>query len=405
MTGKPGDADRAQSDPAIEAGSAAVQGDAERLADPVPEAGCGERVEIADSEVDPAEGPGPARRDARAALEGVRARLGALLERVETEIRHGTLPLVGWGHSRPRIPTLGADESAHDWHVIGDVHGDFVAWHRLLARVRSCPDFRLLFLGDLVDRGPHSLECFASLLETALEFPNRVLWILGNHDEALRIDSSTGRFRSDVEPAEFVDELHAPCRWLQPEQLRRWGQAFIEIARRLPRAVLFADGTLATHGGVPLSDHHPNIRSREALHVESCLRDFTWTRAANKARSLFDAERRRRGSSDFQFGFKDLDQFCAACGTALDVPVKRLVRGHDHVEHGVDRPSGFVNIPVLTLNAFGFHYLDNSLARYKASLPLACLRAGQPIEIEQVSVEDPAYIVVAPTPGADEKER
>jgi hypothetical protein len=344
--------------------------------------------------VDPAEGPGPAVRDARDALAATRSRLGRLLETVEGHVRCGTLPLVGWGLSVPKVPTLSLEESGHVWSVIGDIHGDFVALHRLLARVRADAGFRLLFLGDLIDRGPHSLECVAALLETALECPNQVLWIAGNHDEALRREAASGQFRSSVEPAEFVDELQVVKAWASPEQLQRWGVAFIEIVRRLPRAVCFADGTLATHGGIPLSDHHPHIKSREALHWESCLRDFTWTRAANKPRSLFDAERRRSGSSDFQFGFKDLDQFCAALGSVLGSPVKRLVRGHDHVEAGVDRPSGFVNTPVLTLNGFGFHHLDNSLQRYKAKLPLGRLRQGNPIEIEDVPVEQPAYIIV-----------
>ena len=343
-------------------------------------------------------GPAPADPQVRQALEGVRARLKDLLPRVRAHVDQGTLPLLGWGLSRPRVQTMSLESSDRQWSVIGDIHGDFVAWHRLFERVRADPDFRLLFLGDLVDRGPHSLECLAALLEAVLEHPNRILWIVGNHDEALQFERFTGRFRSGVEPAEFLLELAQSTPWAPREARTSWGTLFVEIVRRLPRAVLFRDGTLATHGGVPLHDRRDCLRTLEAFHDETCLRDFTWTRAAGKPLSMFPTERRAQGSSDFQFGYKDLDRFVDACGTVLEVPIRRLLRGHDHVQHGVDRPAGYVRTPVLTLNGFGFHHLDNSLVNYRPTLALGRMRPVEPmqeIRVEDVPVESPAYIVPA----------
>lgn len=341
----------------------------------------------------------PAAAVVRAAMDRVRSNMATILAKAEAEMNCGTIPLISWGIARSRIGEVTSDEAAKPWFIIGDLHGDFVAWHHLFERIQNEPDFRVLFLGDLVDRGPHSLECVAALFEAILKYPNQFLWIMGNHDEALSLDEATGNFLTSVEPADFLEELKRPTAWATQEQLDRWGKLFIKVAQRLPRAVVFPDGLLATHGGVPLHDHWDRLKSNEAFHTEQCLRDFTWTRAANKPRSLFDLDRRRRGSSDFQYGFKDMDDFCARCGGLFNAQIKRVVRGHDHVEHGVDKPSGFVKTPLLTINGFGFHYLTNDPMNYRAKLALGLYRNGETPTIEDIPLEGAAYEFLSDTPA------
>lgn len=81
-------------------------------------------------------------------------------------------------------------------YAIGDVHGRYDLLLRLLdliqtdSRERGGGPTELVFLGDLIDRGPQSADVVAHLLECPPAFA-RCHFILGNHEEAL-IDSVRG---------------------------------------------------------------------------------------------------------------------------------------------------------------------------------------------------------------------
>ena len=333
------------------------------------------------------------------ALKRIRAEMAAIFQRAAAKVDSGELPLIGWGLSLPRVQKLAAEHEGKPWFFIGDIHGDFLAWHCLFEKVRQEKDFRLCFLGDLVDRGPLDLECFAVLLEAAEKYPNQILWILGNHDEGLRFNSKAeNRFASSVEPAEFVDYLNATHDGITPEQLEAWGKLFINICRRLPRAVLFCDGLLATHGGVPLQDRWDTLKTLEAFHHERTMGDFTWSRATNypsKCGWKYDPEKRLT-SSAFEFGYNDSDGFCKAVEQVF--PVKRIVRGHDHVENGFEFPANYKITPMLTINGFGFHYLSKSVANYRPKLALGVAVTGKLPGVEEVAYLSEEHAGVYP-PG------
>lgn len=322
---------------------------------------------------------------ATVALKRIRAEMAGIFQRAAGKVASGELPLIGWGLSLPRVQKLAAEHEGRPWFFIGDIHGDFLAWHRLFERVRKEKDFRLCFLGDLVDRGPLDAECFAALLEAAERHPGQILWILGNHDEGVRFNPKAKiRFSSTVEPAEFVDYLNTPQDGLSPQQLEDLGKLFIDICRRLPRAVLFPDGLLATHGGMPLKDRWDTLKTLEAFHHERTLGDFTWTRATPWPFKLGWSHdpARRVTSSAFEFGYQDLDGFCKAVESVF--PVKRVLRGHDHVENGFEITASYKNTPLMTLNGFGFGYTTNSVAKYRQKLVLGVGITGQLPRIEEV---------------------
>lgn len=59
--------------------------------------------------------------------------------------------------------------------VIGDVHG---CYKTLLALLRKCPDRDVVFVGDLIDRGPDSLNVLRLVRE-------RYRTVLGNHEDMM----------------------------------------------------------------------------------------------------------------------------------------------------------------------------------------------------------------------------
>lgn len=70
--------------------------------------------------------------------------------------------------------------------IIGDIHGCCLTYLALLDRVRPDPaEDRLILLGDLFDRGPHSWEVFELVKEQEEAFSDRFILLRGNHEDYL----------------------------------------------------------------------------------------------------------------------------------------------------------------------------------------------------------------------------
>ncbi|HSB72871.1 MAG TPA: metallophosphoesterase family protein [Candidatus Methylomirabilis sp.] len=66
-------------------------------------------------------------------------------------------------------------------YVIGDIHGCAQPLERLLRKIAPGSEDRLIFIGDYIDRGPHSRE----VVELLLGLPHRCIFLLGNHEKML----------------------------------------------------------------------------------------------------------------------------------------------------------------------------------------------------------------------------
>jgi serine/threonine protein phosphatase 1 len=127
----------------------------------------------------------------------------------------------------PHVRTV----EAADWqdiYVVGDVHGCLDRLEALLDRLTPGPEDLLVFVGDLLGKGPDG----PGVLELVSDAPNMVS-VRGNHEQAL-IDREAGA-RPSEGPAPGPREL-----------------------REMPVVVTFEDA-MVVHGGVdprrPLAEH------------------------------------------------------------------------------------------------------------------------------------------------------
>ncbi|NMM37371.1 MAG: symmetrical bis(5'-nucleosyl)-tetraphosphatase [Glaciimonas sp.] len=143
-------------------------------------------------------------------------------------------------------------------YVIGDLQGCQRPLMELMSRIDlASPASRILFAGDLVNRGPDSL----ATLRTVIGLGQRARTVLGNHDLHLLAVSQGIRktHRSDT----LNDILQAPdC------------NALLDWLRRQPLAIM-QDGHLLVHAGVA-----PQWSAAQTLdlaqEVETALRGPNW---------------------------------------------------------------------------------------------------------------------------------
>jgi bis(5'-nucleosyl)-tetraphosphatase (symmetrical) len=148
-------------------------------------------------------------------------------------------------------------------YVIGDLQGCAHEAGLLLDRIHADAggDARILFVGDLINRGPESLAALRRMKDLSESSGGRVDALLGNHDlHLLAVAAGVQKAgRSDT-----LDEiLAAPDR-----------AALIEWLRRRPLA-MFVDAHLLVHAGVP-----PQWDAAQAMalaaEVEAELRSERW---------------------------------------------------------------------------------------------------------------------------------
>jgi bis(5'-nucleosyl)-tetraphosphatase (symmetrical) len=120
-------------------------------------------------------------------------------------------------------------------YAIGDIQGCFVTLRRLLEQVRFEPrSDRLWLVGDLVNRGPRSLE----VLRWVFEHRQSVTAVLGNHDLYLLSRARghvSAKFRDTVGPVLAASDRDRMLDWLRTlPLLYREGEWLLVHAGLLP---------------------------------------------------------------------------------------------------------------------------------------------------------------------------
>lgn len=127
----------------------------------------------------------------------------------------------------PRLVTLPDKGKAI---FVGDTHGDLDAAQKVTDKYLNDED-TVVFLGDYVDRGDHSLENILHLLMLKIEYPSNLILLMGNHE---------GFLIKEFYPANF---------WLELSPERR--EMFNRTLAGLPFAVCSPNGVLGLHGALP----------------------------------------------------------------------------------------------------------------------------------------------------------
>lgn len=145
-----------------------------------------------------------------------------------------------------------------DTYVIGDLQGCQPSLERLLDQIHAeSPAARLIFVGDLVNRGPHSL----ATLKTVRALGDKSVALLGNHD--LHLLAVAKGIRKAHQSDTLDDILHADGRddWI--DWLRTRPLAHVE------------QGHLMVHAGV-LPQWSVDKTLSLAAEVETALRGPDW---------------------------------------------------------------------------------------------------------------------------------
>jgi hypothetical protein len=87
----------------------------------------------------------------------------------------------------PKYPSITEIKATGNIFVIGDVHGCIDELWELFAKVKNYQnndnDYTMIFLGDLLDRGPYSREVVSIVRTLTEDFPDQYHCLLGNHEE------------------------------------------------------------------------------------------------------------------------------------------------------------------------------------------------------------------------------
>jgi len=128
--------------------------------------------------------------------------------------------------------------------IIGDVHGMFDELVDLLNEVNPTPQDRVVFVGDLIDKGPDSPEVVAFLRSFAED--HDVVLVEGNHEDKHRRFRKNIRERPDTarEMADRTPELSEITSRLSSEDI-----GFLESA--VPFHRIEEHNILVVHAGIP----------------------------------------------------------------------------------------------------------------------------------------------------------
>jgi serine/threonine protein phosphatase 1 len=142
--------------------------------------------------------------------------------------------------------------------IIGDLHGMCHEAHKLLEKCQATANDRVIFLGDLVDRGSDSASCVDLALELEAR-QNAPSCILGNHEEK-------HIFYDDVQRRKGKVDVHVET---HVETRRQLKSHHYDYFRTLPKFIRLPEyNAVCVHAGVWPGRSIEEQSDRHLLHVQ-----------------------------------------------------------------------------------------------------------------------------------------
>lgn len=118
--------------------------------------------------------------------------------------------------------------------IIGDIHGDLNSLLYFIDKINTIKPKKVVFLGDIVDRGLNQLECLILVLVMKIISPHQIFLIRGNH-ETLEMNKAYGFYQ------EFIRKFYH----------HEWFNEILSIYEALPICARINQSILCVHGGIP----------------------------------------------------------------------------------------------------------------------------------------------------------
>ncbi len=227
---------------------------------------------------------------------------------------------------KPNLIKLGSN--FEDTLIIGDIHGDLKSVVKIVKNFHQEKIKSLVFLGDYVDRGKHSLIAFAYLLSLTIAWPTRIQLLKGNHED-YKINKKYG-FEKEIK--QFFPKS---------EDLQMVQDIFVDIYNNISLCAITPFQSFCCHGGIPEglkdindfnripkphSDLHSLIEGEDHLYLQSLYRQINWNDPLEDQKNEFDIS--FRGLDIFTFNEDAVEKFLNLTNC------KRIIRAHESSRGG-----------------------------------------------------------------------
>jgi predicted phosphodiesterase len=132
------------------------------------------------------------------------------------------------------VLNLNIKEQEGFYYVIGDIHGNLNSLLYFIDKINKSKPKKVVFLGDIVDRGANQLECLILVLVMKIISPHQIFLIRGNH-ETLDMNRAYGFYQ------EFVNIFYH----------YDWFNEILSLYDVLPICATLDHSILCVHGGIP----------------------------------------------------------------------------------------------------------------------------------------------------------
>lgn len=175
--------------------------------------------------------------------------------------------------------------------VVGDVHGDLTQVRKALHFLDTKQVTKVVFNGDVIDRGIEMVECAMLIATYQMMYPNEVIYLRGNHEIA-SVNEVYG-FRG------YVTALFGS---------RSYG-SFKNAFQELPLAMKLEDWAFITHGGIPKDQIYFHLMRLELKPKEPSIGVYSELLWNDPHEGIERYSTSLRGPHCFRFGKQVFDEF------------------------------------------------------------------------------------------------